>query len=165
VRGRLAAVLAFALCLPPLAALSADAAVYIVRHAEKKDPKKDRSLLSKKGKARAEALKKVLADIDLKAVYCTEYERTQQTAAPTAQAKKLKPTVMDSEDIAGLVKTLKALPAEQDVLVVGHTDTIPDILKGLGVETPIEIREGDFDNLFQVALREGKPPAFARLHY
>ena len=141
------------------------AAIYIVRHAEKKDPKQDKSLLSRAGKKRAQTLKRVLASVDLKAVYCTEYERTQQTAAPVAEEKKLKPAVIDSEDEAGLVKALLARPASEDVLVVGHSDTIPGLLKRLGVARPVAIAPGDFDNLFVVTPSSGVPPAFSWLHY
>lgn len=146
-------------------ALGAHAAVYIVRHAEKQNPKMDKSLLSAKGKRRAESLKRVLASVELKAVYCTEYERTRQTAAPAAAAHKLRPKELGSEDVDGLVKALKALPEGEDVLVVGHSDTVPDILKKLGVERKVEIGKNDFDNLFIVNLSSGRPPLFSWLHY
>lgn len=141
------------------------ASVFIVRHAERADAKDDASLLSRKGKKRATLLSKVLAGVALKAVYTTEYERTQQTAGPTAKAKGLIVTVTDSEKAVDLASELKLKPAETDVLVVGHTDTIPDILKGLGVESPVEIPNADYDNLFIVTPRKDAPPLFHRLKY
>lgn len=143
-----------------LAAGTADAAVFVVRHAERADAKDDASLLSRRGRKRAKLLARVLAAVPLKAVYTTEYERTQQTARPAAEAKGLTVTVTDSEKAAALAAELKALPAERDVLVVGHTDTIPDILKGLGVAEAVTIPDGEYDNLFIVA-----PPHFVRLKY
>lgn len=155
----LAALFAFAACVP------GDAALYIVRHAEKKHPKKDDSLLSRKGKKRAEALSRALRSVDLKAIFVTEYERTRQTAAPVAKAKGLTPTRIVSDDLAGLVAALKMRPHEEDVLVVGHSDTIPDLLKELGVTPAVVIAPDDFDNLFIVDMRDPDPPELHRLHY
>ena len=141
------------------------ASVFIVRHAERADAKDDKSLLSRKGKKRAKLLSGVLSGVALKAVYTTEYERTQQTAGPTAKAKGLIVTVTDSEKAVELAAELKSKPADTDVLVVGHTDTIPDILKGLGVEPPVAIGDSDYSNLFIVTPRIGAAPIFHRLRY
>ncbi|TBR23721.1 hypothetical protein EPO15_05445, partial [bacterium] len=104
-------VIRFALVLA-LWAAPARASVFIVRHAERADAKADKSLLSRKGKKRAELLSKVLGGVPLKAVYTTEYERTQQTAGPTAKAQGLAVTVTDSEKAADLAAELKLKPAE-----------------------------------------------------
>jgi broad specificity phosphatase PhoE len=154
----------FALVLALLAA-PVRASVFIVRHAERADAKADKSLLSRKGKKRAELLSKVLGGVPLKAVYTTEYERTQQTAEPTAKAKGLIVTVTDSEKAADLAAELKLKPAETDVLVVGHTDTIPDILKGLGVAAEVKIPSDEYDNLFIVTPQKDAAPLFHRLKY
>jgi broad specificity phosphatase PhoE len=148
-----------------LASASASAAIFLVRHAEKRDPRDAKSLLSKAGLRRADDLSRVLASVPLKAVYATEFERTQQTAAPTAAAHGLKTAVLPSEDPAGLVKLLRALPADEDVLVVGHSDTIPDILAGLGVSTRTALAPNDYDNLFVVTPRASGEPQYLRLHY
>lgn len=155
---RLAAALVLALSLP------ASADVFLVRHAEKKNPKMDKSTLSAAGLKRAQALKRVLKDVDLKAVYCTEYERTRQTAAPAAAAHGLAIIETPSGDVKGLAKLLLARPPSEDVLVVGHSDTIPDLLVELGVSTRAAIGPADFDNLFIVA-PGGAGPAFHRLRY
>ena len=155
-----AALLAFLAVAAPL-----QASVFIVRHAERADAKDDASLLSRKGKKRAKVLSRVLAGVALKGVYSTEYKRTQQTGEPTAESKGLKVTVTDSEKAVELAAELKAKPAETDVLVVGHTDTIPDILKGLGVEPPVAIPAEEYDNLFIVTPRKDAPPLFHRLKY
>ncbi|MFI5344792.1 MAG: SixA phosphatase family protein [Elusimicrobiota bacterium] len=151
-------VLALTACIP------ASADLFIVRHAEKKNPQMDKSTLSEVGLHRAQALKRVLTDVPLQAVYCTEYERTRQTASPAAVAHGLKPIETNSEDIKGLAKTLKGLPPSEDVLVVGHSDTIPDLLVELGVSTKAAIGSQDFDNLFVVRLGSGVP-SYHRLRY
>lgn len=154
----LAALLAFG-------GVPADAAIFVVRHAERLKPRDDSSLLSAAGKRRAQALRHVLSSVELKAVFCTEYERTRQTAEPAARAHGLEPTVLSSEDGKGLIEALGRLKPEEDVLVVGHTDTIPDLLKALGVESPVTLESDDYDNLFVVRPRDGKPPEFHRLRY
>lgn len=148
-----------------LAAMPAAASVIVVRHAERADAKDDASLLSRRGHKRAAALKDLLAAVPLKAVYATEYGRTQQTASPTAQSKGLRLTVTDSEKAPALAAELKALPDTEDVLVVGHTDTIPDILKGLGVPGAVTVPDGEYDNLFIVTPRRDAPPLLLRLRY
>jgi broad specificity phosphatase PhoE len=158
---RLAAALAlaFALCVPALAD------IFIVRHAEKKNPKDDRSTLSAAGFKRADDLRRALSSVDLKAVYHTEFERTRQTASPAAAEHKLAPIEVKSDDVPGLVKLLRSRSPQEDVLVVGHSDTIPDILRELGVSTRAAIGSGDYDNLFVVAPRAGREPVFHWLHY
>jgi broad specificity phosphatase PhoE len=153
------AALVLALSLP------AAADVFIVRHAERKDLKDDKSTLSDAGFKRANDLRRVLSSVDLKAVYRTEYERTRQTAAPTAAAHKLTPIELKSDDVQGLAKALRARSPLEDVLIVGHTDTIPDLLHELGVSTRAAIGSGDYDNLFIVAPRENGEPGFHWLHY
>lgn len=155
---------AYALLLVALA-LPAAADVFLVRHAEKKDPKDDKSTLSAAGLKRARDLSRTLSSVDLKAVYRTEYERTRQTAAPTAAAHKLIPIEMKSDDVKGLAAALRAVKPSDDVLVVGHSDTIPDVLHELGVSTNVVIGPNDYDNLFIVSPRESAEPGFHVLHY
>ena len=51
-----------------------------------------------------------------------------------------------------------------NVLVVGHSNTIPDIIKALGVSDSIAIDDNDYDNLFVVSLGTGSA-TLLRLHY
>ena len=144
---------------------SSDAAIFIVRHAERLSLEDDASLLSPAGKKRALELKRVLSDVELRAVYCTEYKRSRQTAEPTAKAHGLEAIQIDSDKTPALVEALVKHPPEEDVLVVGHTDTIGELLAALGVVRKVAIAKTEFDNLFVVTPREGKPPLFNRLRY
>lgn len=49
--------------------------------------------------------------------------------------------------------------------MVGHGDTVPVILRALGVEEKIEIADGEYDNLFVVVPKAGGPPLFFRLRF
>ena len=61
-------------------------------------------------------------------------------------------TVVPSKDTAGLIQQVKA--ATGNVLVVGHSNTVPDVIKALGVAEPVTIAESEFDNLFIVSRGE-----------
>ncbi len=143
---------------------AAQSTIFLVRHAEKaagegvdaKDPD-----LSEAGRARAESLSSILKDVSLTAVYATEFKRTQQTAAPAARAAAIEVTTVASEDIDSLVAKLKE--RDGNVLVVGHSNTLPEIMKALGVFDSVTDDEADYDNLF--VLVPGSPPQLLRLHY
>ena len=134
--------------------------VFIVRHAEKANDSKDAEL-SETGRARAETLANMLRDSKISAIYTTEFKRTQQTAAPLAKALGLTVTTLPAENQAALVAKLRASTGNS--LVVGHGNTIPDIIKALGITEPVNIPDGDYDNLFVVVL--GEKPYLIRLHY
>ncbi len=155
--------LALILSIPLLLVTGANAApiVFIVRHAEKattggKDPD-----LSIEGQKRADALANILKDSQITSVFMTEFKRTQETATPTAKAAHVTPTVIPANDIGALAEKLRALTG--NALVVGHGNTIPDLLKALGITTPVSIPEDDYTEIFAVLL--GDAPQLLRLHY
>lgn len=146
----------------------AQPAVFLVRHAERADtaPGATPAMgadpdLSEAGKARAESLATMLKDAKITAIFATEFKRTQQTAAPLAKALGLTVTTVPSKNTVDLVKQLKA--AKGNVLVVGHSNSVPDVIKGLGVSTPVTIGDDDFDNFFIV--NRTATPSLVRLHY
>ncbi len=141
--------------------VAAQSTIFIVRHADKVASGGNDPDLSEAGRARAEALAKMLKDAGVSAIYITEFKRTQQTAAPLAKMLHLDPTIMPSKDTTTLIAKLRA--SSGNSLVVGHGNTIPDLIKGVGIETPIKIAENDYDNLFILVL-EGKP-RLNHLHY
>ena len=158
--------LVFSLLLFVSVSLSAAAAgpqplVVIVRHAEKateggKDPD-----LSPEGQTRADALARILKDANIKSIFTTEFKRTQETADPTATAQAIAPVIVSARDTAGLVERLHHLKG--NALVVGHGDSIPSLVKALGIEAPVNIPENDYTEIFIVTL--GDKPQLVRLHY
>jgi broad specificity phosphatase PhoE len=144
----------------------AQGTIFLVRHAERADtlpgakPSTDPSL-SDAGRARAASLATVLKDADIRAIFVTEFKRTQETAAPLSQALQIRPITAGSKDASALVQRLKKI--DGNVLVVGHSNTVPDIIKALGVSTPVAIGDNEFDNLFVVTSE--KPARLIRLHY
>ena len=103
----------------------------VVRHAEKADASRDPPL-SRDGHARARQLADRLAAAPLVATYATQYQRTRQTAQPAADAHRVPVTVYDAGIPAtDLARQLRAAHARGSVLVVGHSNTAPDIAAAL----------------------------------
>ena len=149
--------------IPLLLVTAANAApvIFIVRHAEKASSGGNDPDLSLQGKKRADALAHILKDSEIRSVFVTEFKRTQETAAPTAGAAHVSPTVIPANDIRPLVEKLHALNG--NALVVGHGNTIPDLLKALGIATPVSIPDDDYTEIFAVMV--GDAPQLLRLHY
>ena len=144
-----------------ITAANAAPVIFIVRHAEKTRAGGNDPDLSLEGRKRADALAHILKDSQITAIFVTEFKRTQKTAAPTAKASHVSPTVVPANDIRALVEKLRAL--NSDALVVGHGNTIPDLLQALGVTTPVSIPEDDYTEIFAVLV--GDAPHLLRLHY
>ena len=140
---------------------SAQPVVVIVRHAEKAANGGNDPDLSSTGRARADALARILKDSAITAIFTSEFKRTQETAAPTGTAVHVTPTVVAAKDTAGLVAKLHQLNG--NALVVGHGNTIPDLIKALGINSPINIPDADYSELLIVTL--GDRPQLLRLHY
>ena len=150
------------------AGVAAQPVVFLVRHAERADagmasaktPGTDPAL-SGAGLARAKALAAMLKDAKITAVITTEYRRTKQTGDPAAKAAGVSPTVVESKDAAGLLAKVKAAPG--NVLVVGHSNTLPELLKGLGITEPVAIADDEYDAMFIVT--RSSPPTMVRVRY
>ncbi len=149
--------------LPALSAFG-QTAVVVVRHAERADDSTD-SPLSAKGEQRAKALAAMLHDVGISAIYVTQFRRTAQTAEPLARNLNVRPVVIRSDDIANVALTIRTKNPNQFVLVVGHSDTVPGILKAFGYLEPITINPDEFDNLFIIVPRRERSPALLRLRY
>jgi broad specificity phosphatase PhoE len=136
--------------------------VILTRHAEKAaTPPKDPPL-NEAGKKRAEALATMLADSGVDAIYTTEFQRTQQTAAVLAERVHVKPTMIPANDTDGLVKAIRER-AGGVVVVVGHSNTLPDIIAALGGPA-VKISESQYDNLFVLTVGASHS-SLLRLHY
>ena len=136
---------------------------YLVRHAEKvtdgdamivADPKDPP--LTKEGRARAVQLAALLKDAGITAIWSSDYTRTRQTAAPLARELGLEVQFYDPRDLEGLASVLQA-DANQTVLVVGHSNTTPQLSEALGGDTGTPIDEAsEYDRLYVVNLKSGK---------
>jgi broad specificity phosphatase PhoE len=150
---------------------AADQVIFVVRHAERADGgaaaggmmASNDPPLSAAGIERARRLASVLAPADVKSIFTTEFARTRQTAAPLAEAMQIKASVVSGKDVAALSQQVRA--AGGNVLVVGHSNTVPELLKQLGVKTPITIADSEYDNLFVIVRPAAGEPVLIRLRY
>lgn len=138
----------------------------VLRHAEKADSSKDTNL-SAEGQIRADELRKTLGPVDVKAIYSTPYNRTKQTVTSLATEKNITITEYQAnKPYEEFVDELVAAHHGQTVVVVGHSNTVPEILKALTKNTfNVVINENQFDNLFVVTLNDGQKPEVVTMKY
>lgn len=141
----------------PQQAIDAPQTVFIVvRHAEKGDDDPQDPALDAAGQARAEALSRVLADTALNAVYATPTRRTRATAAPVAAGRSLEVRDYDPALPASELATMLHIRhAGHTVLLVGHSNTVPDIVTALCACPVAPIDESRYGDLFRVRIDAG----------
>jgi broad specificity phosphatase PhoE len=155
-------VLFFGFSLLPVA--YAQQAVYLIRHAEQVIDVDDPPL-TEAGHRRAKAWANILRDAGIKVIYTSKKRRTMQTGEHIAQALAIPLETMPRRDVAGLVSRLRSRHANDSVLIVSHSQTIPKLVKELGYSEDGTIKREDYDNLF-VIVPEGKNDATVlRLRY
>ena len=137
--------------------------IFLVRHAEKASNAAD-APLSPEGQKRAECLAATLKDAGIKQIYVTDVTRTQQTAAPLAKMLKVKPTILPAKDSNGLIKNL-VYTGGGNILVVGHSDTVPFVIARLQGGTVPPIGENEYDRLFVMTIAEAAGMPAVTLHY
>jgi broad specificity phosphatase PhoE len=126
--------------------------VIIVRHAEKATGQGDDPHLSAAGDARARALARSLENAGVSAVITTQWIRTAETALPTARESgvtpEVVPVVWDSipQHAAAIAAAVRRHQGGV-VLIVGHSNTVPDIVAALGVERPAEVCDSEYDRM------------------
>jgi phosphohistidine phosphatase SixA len=142
--------------------LAAPAVVILVRHAEKADGSTDTSL-SARGKERAELLASMLRDSGVKAIFTSEFKRTKETASPLAKSIG----VTAEELTIGLASQrdrILNVPGGV-VLVVGHSNTIPELIMALGVKPEPKINDDDFGRMFVVVPSQAGESKMVVLRY
>jgi broad specificity phosphatase PhoE len=151
VRRRAVLTLAAALVAAGCAGRPAPQTIYVVRHFDTPEGVKD-ARLTPVGEARSRGLVRWFEGKQLKAIYVTPFARTRATAAPLAAAQALKPIDYDWTDAARLVAAVRGQPG--DVLIVGHSNTVPEIVERFGGTRPAPLVHADFGDLW--IIRDGK---------
>lgn len=167
-------VLLFALVVSSAWNRAAMTTVFVVRHAEKAvDGTKDPAL-SAAGVAHAARYASLFAsgsgaggeasDRDseegtgpargprLAAIYATEFKRTRQTAEAVARPLGLQVQALPAKDSAELVRHIKRYHRGSSVLVVGHSNTVPDVIQALGGRQVAPIDDADYSRLYVVSV-------------
>ena len=164
----------------PLIALAASPArpvaetsmtIILVRHGEKTAEPKEDPTLTPAGEARAMALADVVRGAGISAIYSTAWKRTQLTVRPVSEQLKVPITTFDAgtpgSRVYGEVYAAELLAKQRGkvVLVVGHSNTLPAILRGLGIADAPLIPDAEHDNLFIVTIPEAGPARVVRARY
>ncbi len=120
--------------------------IFLVRHAEKVDNRRDPEL-SEIGKQRAAELSKTLISSDIQFIHSTDYIRTVNTAKPTAQLFDLEIEIYNPDNLKSFARKLKKSSGRH--LVVGHSNTTPELVELLGGNpgSPI-VEDNEYDRLY-----------------
>ena len=150
---RLLTVLALLLSMiPPSTALAAPGMVYLVRHGEKLPDEKDPALTAQ-GRQRAQNIAAMLGKTGIAHVFSTATRRTLQTAQPLAQASGLPVQEYDPRAPKALVEKVKGLNGP--VLVVGHSNTLSELVRLFGGQPGLEIADNEYDRVYQLIYQPG----------
>lgn len=126
---------------------------YFIRHAEKdrSDPSDKNPHLTEIGKARANHWSEILGNVKFDAVYSTDYNRTKETAEPTAAKNHLEIILYDPNTIDA--KVFKEENKGKTVLIVGHSNTTPAFVNSiLGSKKYEDIDDSNNGNLYIVTI-------------
>ncbi|MEM7573820.1 MAG: serine hydrolase [Bacteroidota bacterium] len=129
--------------------------VYLLRHAEKEEDGTSNPPLSPEGQLRADAYVLMLKEAEIAAVYVTPYQRTLQTAAPIADSYGLDVLSYSPSDPGIILQMLSQHP-KGEIVVVGHSNTIPAMLNFLSRTQDYEtLPEDAYGQLFKVSYSPG----------
>jgi 2,3-bisphosphoglycerate-dependent phosphoglycerate mutase len=131
--------------------------IIFVRHAEKATEPADDPGLSEAGQRRVAELTRQLVDADvvagIDAVYATDYNRTQETARPIADALDLPINTYDAQDTETVLETILKQHKGKIILVVGHSNTVPVLIANLGASKKVPpIDENEYDNIYIISI-------------
>lgn len=132
----------------------------LVRHADPVTGGTDPGL-STAGRHRAAALANMLKDAGIKAIFTSELRRTKETAAPLASLLSITPAVI-AADPAVAANQIRAV---KRALVIGHTNTVPPIVKALGGPANVVIGATEFDRLLVMPVPANGAESLLALRY
>ena len=142
--------------------------VVVVRHAEKTSEAGADPPLSAAGLERAARLAALLAaapggqGVDV--IFVTQWRRTDETARPLATRSGIPVIALPADDLGELERRILGGYRGHRVLVIGHADTVPQIVRRLGRGgTGAALDAGDYGAAYVVALPRWGNPNVLRL--
>jgi phosphohistidine phosphatase SixA len=143
--------------------------VVLARHAEKDLSSIQNPPLSPEGEQRAERLAQMFGRgkgagrID--AIYVSDARRTQQTAAPLAERLGRQPVVVPAADMKGLASRVMNEHEGGSVLVIGDTNTVPELIQEFGdIDVP-RIADDEYDTLYVLSVPSFGHASLLRMVY
>lgn len=161
---------------PPALRAAADGGttVIVVRHAEKAAEPVNDQALSALGIARAESLGVTLRQLEISDVVVSHLQRTRLTAAAIMRRPGVTLHVVPitaagaAAHIAAVADTVRAIAAksrQRGVLVVGHSNTVTQIVAALGGGAYPALCDSQYAQLFAVQLRRDGAATSTRTTY
>lgn len=141
----------------------AQKAVILVRHAERRGVA---DALTDAGRARAQALARVLKDAGVTAIVHSDTHRCRDTAGPLAGELKIAPRIakVGKEHIESALKEIHGAGDDAVVLYVGHSDTVGPILQRFGYKGVVEFEADPYGQMF-VLTPKPSGPVVIKLHF
>lgn len=134
----------------------AQTTIWIVRHAEKdlKNLSDSDPSLSLEGRDRARDLATLLRPKRVLAVYATPFKRSRQTAELTAYGHGVNVQIYDPADPDALAAAVLREHKDGSVLIVGHSNTVLELVEAFGIKRPIPaLTEDDYNYVFAVTVQ------------
>jgi phosphohistidine phosphatase SixA len=128
--------------------------LYLVRHAEKETAAASDPGLTPAGVRRAQQLAAWLSAQDLAAVWSSNYRRTRDTASPLATQLDVEISIYDPRTTSELQHQLGV--DQKNALVVGHSNTIPELAAALCDCTVEAMDETEYDRLYRLTVEAGQ---------
>jgi len=143
----------------------AQEAIFLIRHAEQVHDVEDPPL-TEDGFDRAKTWATVFRDAGIKMIYTSKKMRTRQTGEAISQELNIPLLQVSRRDINGLVDQVRQEHADDMVLIVTHSKTLPKLLQAFAPfgEYPV-IKPDDYDNLFIIVPKGKAEPTVMRLRY
>jgi len=133
-----------------------------IRHAEKIKGVSNPSLTSE-GKQRAKDLSELLDNIEVAAIYSSDFNRTIETAQDLSNRSKLQIQLYNPGKLDDLKNTILNKYQNEVVVIVGHSNSTPQFVNVLLSEDKYSsFDESDYDNIFIVTV-DGKGNAESHL--
>ncbi|MGD9264457.1 MAG: phosphoglycerate mutase family protein [Lysobacterales bacterium] len=146
--GLLLLALGLCLALTPPTSFASEFTLYLVRHAEKQDDGSRDPALTAEGQQRADKLAAWLEDKSIENVWSSDFQRTRDTALPTAGKLGLGLNLYDPLKHPVLIRNL--LGQRHTALVVGHSNTIPKLARMLCECEIADMDEDEYDRLIVI---------------
>ena len=141
--------------------------VILIRHADRTPdgtPDPPGPSLNDKGMARSKKLVHVLSKAGIQAIYTSQFTRSKMTAKPFSAKHPGVPTVR-LDEATDLKDHILTHHGGQTVLVVGHSDTVPQLIALLGGPSLPIIDDCEFDNLFVLVRHSATSASVTKLKY
>ena len=131
--------------------------IIFVRHAEKDLSVTEDPGLTKAGERRVFELTRQMRDADvvagIDAIYSTSYKRNMDTVKPLAEVLGLPIFEYNKNEHEQVLERILSNHKGKIILVVGHSDTLADLMAELGASKSVpKIEDTEYDNLYIVSI-------------